>query len=510
MAPRNDGAQQSFGLHAPSSPLRSVLTHLQRRSPFFVSGFCLSFLSIVIFNTRVFAQSGTTVTVSPTTTQLSDVVVDDTATNSASVTLTATASPDPGGLSWTWSGPSGGSGTAVLSSTGPSNSTTATIYFTTPGAQNWQVSASGSGTDSSGPTSAGPGSATISVNVISVESISLKSGVKHTIGHTLTKSDFTITTNPPGFESMVTLPSVDLAEVGDKTVVATCGTSSAQTTVNVPQWVASGSFGSADFESTSVTIPYTVELDNADGSYYFTANGASTGGGGSLYDEVPVSGNLSGGGFATLDQHSPAASQNVTLAYGMGGISHFANPHGPWAVPPEPVTTSVEVYALVVAIIALGVAIYQVVTTKTVTTTAPGGLPALSTATPISNTYRFGDGASATYSASLTTSAGGSGYYEDGAFKKAIAQSAQVTMGAPSPTSVADGSGFDYAVYTKANVATAAVTRAPRAGCFSGKLYGDSNIKMRAGFGAIGLCGAGNDVINLAGTESLTNCSFQW
>lgn len=56
----------------------------------------------------------------------------------------------------------------------------------------------------------------------------------------------------------------------------------------------------------------------------------------------------------------------------------------------------------------------------------------------------------------------------------------------------------------------AGVIRAARAGTFASKLYGDSLIKMRGGFGAIGLCGAGNDVIDLPGGESLTDCKFQW
>ena len=319
-----------------ASHFAALMSGLQRRAPSFVLGFCLSVLSITIFSTRLFAQFSISAQVTPASTTLPIVAVDNTCTSKSSVTLTATASPDPGGLTWSWSGPSGGSCSAVLSSTGPSNTTTATVYFNTAGTQNFTVTASGTGTESGGTVTAGPGSATIAVDVVGVESISVSSSVRLEEGKQLGLSDFTIVTNPPGHSSMVSVsPSLPLtlpAGGQSVTVTATCGTSSKQCTINVPTPSGSISFTGADSTDSGDTFSYTASETNALTAIY-SFSGAASGSGGTLSDSAP-----SASGTVSIDWS--AVDETTATAGAIDGSDSESIPDGSSAsVAPSKLTT---------------------------------------------------------------------------------------------------------------------------------------------------------------------------
>lgn len=252
----------------------------------------------------------------------------------ASVSATAIA-PIPGypcrpisAPTWSWAvnGPPG----VTISGNGPTATVSADIC--SAGAYNIWVTARATWTDACNVTYSTSGSAPINtLNVVAVTAITPLSEVSQkNIGDTLTKADFTITTNPPGFENQefVTVASVTI-QIGDNVVTATCGCSTA--TTDVVGCVCSATLSDliVGLSSSDDSMNFTALVQGCDGTYQLTGSDSSA-----VIDGGDTSGSLSKNvthsGTIYISSTPPGSGSNVSrlptflnerLAYGLGGIS---------------------------------------------------------------------------------------------------------------------------------------------------------------------------------------------
>lgn len=254
------------------------------------------------------------------------------ATASASATATPPTAPPYctlSGPSWSWSvdGPSGVS----VEGNGPSATVTANIG--TAGTYSITATATATWSDSCGGFYSASGSVTFNpLTVVEVVSITPLDEVYSTknIGDTLTKADFSITTNPPGYDDLVTVNPVTV-QVGDNIVMATCGISYATTDVIGCQRSGSLSDLIVGPSYSDDSVNFTALIQGCDGEYTVTASGPDA-----VIDGGDTSGNLtanqSHSGTVYVNATPPNGSGqsrlpillNGSLAYGLGGISGSA------------------------------------------------------------------------------------------------------------------------------------------------------------------------------------------
>ncbi|MEI8382756.1 MAG: hypothetical protein WCJ09_21675 [Planctomycetota bacterium] len=248
----------------------------------------LAFVALVLFSCtsqQLYAQTSVTINGQASTDAPTDFGVAAVGTMISSLQpLSLSVDSPPSGLSWTWSL----SGVGTVASSGTS-SASANIGFTAGGVQTFTITATGASSGSStsmGASGTYRGQATI----VAVTSLTVKSGVRIEEGKTLNATDFTIVTNPPGYESMVSLtPSLPLTLGGggeSVTLTATCGTSTATCSITVPMPYGSISFTSATSGTTGDTLTYQASETDAIGASY-SFSGAASGTGGVLNDATP-------------------------------------------------------------------------------------------------------------------------------------------------------------------------------------------------------------------------------
>jgi hypothetical protein len=217
----------------------------------------------------------------------------------------------PDGISVTGNGPSASVSTANVTTSGTfSVSVTATAT--------WQSTCNpGHGYTASA-------SATIPLTVVAVVSITPLGEVSSkSIGDTLTQDDFDITTDPPGYDNMVTVDIPGAIQVGDNYVTATCGSSSAMTDVTAQ--VLSGSLSDLIIgpDDGDDSMNFTAEDDGFNGTYSVTGDDVD-GGDTSGTDPANVDYSSSFSVSATPPSDGGGSRlptfQNGSLVYGLGGI----------------------------------------------------------------------------------------------------------------------------------------------------------------------------------------------
>jgi hypothetical protein len=215
------------------------------------------------------------------------------------------------------------------------NGSTATVNaqnVSSSGEYSITVSAYASWTDSCGgsyPDAAG-NDMILDLVVVAVTGITPKSEVYTTknIGDTLTKADFDITTDPPGYqdEDFVVVAPVTI-QLGDNWVTATCGTSSAQTDVIGCMCYGSLSDLIVGPDNSDDSVNFTALVQGTSGTYMITGDSSAA-----MIDGGDTSGSLAPNevhsGTVYVSATPPDDSNtsrlliypNGSLAYGLGGI----------------------------------------------------------------------------------------------------------------------------------------------------------------------------------------------
>lgn len=130
----------------------------------------------------------------------------------------------------------------------------------------------------------------VSIDVVEVTEIELKDGVAESleIGDSITKEDLVITTNPEGYEDLVTVATTSIG-IGENIVEAVAGTSIATTKIYGVS--VTGGWGTSDSisgDTSSFESGFSFTVNGATGTW--SINGANGGPGGTFQDGDTVSG----------------------------------------------------------------------------------------------------------------------------------------------------------------------------------------------------------------------------
>jgi len=170
---------------------------------------------------------------------------------------------------------------------------------------------------------------TLEVTVVEVVNIALKTGVAEskTIGDVIRKNDLNIVTYPAGHEDLVQVNDTNLY-VGDNTVVATAGDSSAELTVHGVEFSGTG----FAFETGTLFAPgdfrmdYDFTVTGLDGTWEIVSPHLNTG----LYTGVLTSGGTASGtaSFAFTGQSSDIGFRWIPDPQQVDGPIVLGNPVG--------------------------------------------------------------------------------------------------------------------------------------------------------------------------------------
>lgn len=421
--------------------------------------------------------------------------------NPSVATLSATATPPTppydctlSGPTWTWVQFVAGSAKVDVSGSGSSCTVTADID-TSGIYSDITINAMASWSDSCGNIySANSDVVLESLTVVAVESITPLSEVQDkNIGDTLTKSDFSITTNPSGYVDLVTVNPVTI-QLGDNIVKATCGTSSARTDIIGCECSGSlsdliiGPSGSDD------SMNFTALVQGCAGTYTITGSDSAA-----VIDGGDTSGSLiadeSHSGTVYINATPPSGSnisrlpifRNVAFDYGLGGMPGYTemkqvNGQSEYAsgLVQNTVTASTGGGAMVVGIV--GWLFIVRVQWWNPGISAPGGGPtAISTTTTLNYNPKQ-------ISSWYTVTAAGKARTSSGNYKYTLDPSMIVFVNNPSSgttTDLATGTVYNVWEYAQANLAGQAGTWEQKRFAFnvtgSDKADGKTQIKTGAG-----------------------------